>query len=222
MTAVLLLSAALTFRAGPQTAIVVDVGAADVSIAGSARADIAVEASGATAASENDRVVIRSADAGGPPDRAARARVDLRVPAWITIESIRIVDGALRLEGLTGKVSADVRQGRISATSVSGVLRLETGFGDVVVDRARIVPGGLLRLRAFNGDVTLTLAGQPEHARVLALTFNGRIDSNLPLARKEAFGPKFAEATFGNGEPLISIDSVTGNITINAAPSPRR
>jgi hypothetical protein len=219
---VLLLAAAITFRPGPQTAIVVEVGAGDVRIEGSGRADVVVDADGATATFEEDRIVVRSADAGGPPNRASRARVELRVPAWIAIESIKIVDGELSLEGLTGKVSADVRQGRITATGISGVARLETGFGDVVVDRARLVPGGLLRLRAFNGDVRLTLAGQPEHARVLALTFNGKIESNLPLTRKEAFGPKFAEATFGNGEPLISIDSITGNISINAAASPRR
>jgi hypothetical protein len=115
-----------------------------------------------------------------------------------------------------------VRQGGVRATDVSGVVRLETGFGDVIVERAHLEAGGLLRLRAFNGNVTLALERQPVNARVLALSFNGTITSNLPLHRRESFGPRFAEATFGTGEPVISLDAVNGNITITADRAPRQ
>lgn len=222
MIPTLLLAAAISFPAGPQTRVVVEMGAGDVRIAGERRDDIVVEARGATAVAEGDRITVRGADASGTPDRDSRARVEMRVPPNTVFDSIRIVDGSLALEGLTGRVGADVRNGRIIASRISGVMRLETGFGDVVVERATLSPGGLLRLRAFNGDVRLALEAVPADARILALTFNGTIESNLPLARKEAFGPKFAEATFGKGEPLISIDSIAGTITITAAASPRR
>jgi hypothetical protein len=223
MMAALLLGAAITFRAGPLTSIRVEIGAGDVSVTGEARADVVIDAHGATATAEGDRIVVRSADADGPPNRGARSRVEMRVPTGVALESIKIVDGELTLKGLRGTVAADVRQGQISASGVSGVVRLETGFGDVVVERAELRPGGLLRLRAFNGNVRLALSSYPTNARVLALTFNGTIESDLPLARRESFGPKFAEGTFGTGDPLISIDSVTGNIAITAAAaSPRR
>ncbi len=215
MTLPLLVAAALTFPVTPRTTVRVELGTGDVRVTGSERADVEVDAERATTVAEGDRILIR-ADAGG------RARVDLKVPAGIAIESIRVTEGRVTLEGLSGRVAADVRQGGIRATGVSGILRLETGFGDVVVERARLSAGGLLRLRAFNGSVRLGLEGQPENARILALTFNGRIESNVPLTRRESFGPKFAEATFGTGEPVISIDSVTGNITINVAASRRQ
>ncbi len=221
MTA-LLLAATLTFPATPKTTISIEVGAGDVRITGSERADVAVEVERARASVEGDRIVIRADDAGGTPNREARARVELKVPAAAAIETIRLVDGRLTLGGLRGRVAADVRQGEIRASDVSGIMRLETGFGDVVVEHARPVAGGLLRLRAFNGNVRLGLDGVPASARILALTFNGRIESNLPLARRESFGPKFAEATFGSGDPVISVDSVTGDITISAAASRRR
>ena len=216
------LAAAVTFPATSNTRITIEIGAGDVRVVAASRTDIEVRAERATATADGDRIVIRSDDAAGPLNREARASVDLSVPAAVTIEAIRIVDGSLTLTGLTGSVGADVRQGSIRATNVSGVMRLETGFGDVVVEGAHLTAGGLLRLRAFNGDVRLALASKPEHARVLALTFNGRIDSDLPLARRESFGPKFAEGTFGRGEPVISIDSVTGNVSISVAPSRRR
>jgi DUF4097 and DUF4098 domain-containing protein YvlB len=218
----LLLAASLTFPATPRTTVSIEVGAGDVRITGSSRTDIAVELEAASASVDGDRIVIRADDAGGSPNREARARVDLKVPAGAVFERIRIVDGQLTVEGLRGRIAADVRQGNIRASDISGVLRLETGFGDVTVEGARLPAGGLLRLRAFNGNVRLGLDAQPANARILALTFNGRIDSNVPLNRKESFGPKFAEGTFGSGEPVISLDSVTGNITITAAVSRRR
>lgn len=221
MIPALLLAAAITFPAGPKTRIVVEVGAGDVRIRGEARHDILVDAERATATADGDRIVIRAADAATTPAREAPSRISLRLPPSTMIESIRIIDGSLIIEEFAGAVAADVRQGRISASRVSGVLRLETGFGDVVVDRASPAAGGLIRLRAFNGDVRLTLASYPANARVLAVTFNGTIETDLPLTRRESFGPKFAEGSFGAGEQIISLDSITGKIVINVA-SPRR
>lgn len=211
----LLVAAAVTLPVTPRTTLSVDLQEGTVRVVGSNRAELEANLERAELTTEGDRIVIRS-EADG------RARVDLKVPAGVAIDSIRIVNGELTLEGLSGRVAADVRQGDIRASDLSGVVRLETGFGDVLVDRARLTDAGLLRLRAFNGSVRLTLATQPANARILALTFNGKIESNLPLTRRESFGPRFAEATFGTGEPVISIDSVTGNITINAAASRRQ
>jgi hypothetical protein len=80
----------------------------------------------------------------------------------------------------------------------------------------RLSPGGLIRLRAFNGDVRLNLAERPLDARVMALALNGTIRSDIPLTMKEARGPRWGEAMLGRGEPVISLDVVTGTIEINA------
>lgn len=161
-------------------------------------------------------VRISALQADGGLDRNLRATITVQAPADARLESVRLVDGRVILTGLRGAVTADVRQGNIEGRHLSGTIRLETGFGDVDVREAELAPGGLLRLRAFNGDVRLHLAWVPEDARILALTFNGRITSDIPLTMKGAFGPRFAEARLGRGEPVISIDSVTGNIAITA------
>ena len=83
-----------------------------------------------------------------------------------------------------------------------------------------MTPGGLIRLRAFQGDVALTLESTPPDARILATTFNGRITSDIPLNAKDQFGVRFAETTLGRGEPVISIDVVTGNIEIRVRKGP--
>ena len=159
---------------------------------------------------------------GGAMDRTVRTRIAIRAPGNATFEAVRLLDGRLTVDGLSGSITADVRQGGIGASRVGGRVRLETGFGDVTVESATLDPAGLLRLRAFNGNVRLTFARPPADARILALTFNGRIQSEIPLARREAFGPRFGEATLGKGEPVVSIDVITGDIVIASAGAPPR
>jgi hypothetical protein len=151
----------------------------------------------------------------GGTDPALKTDVMMRVPQGATV-SARVIEGRITLSGLTGTVTADLRRGPIEATRAQGVLRLETGIGDVTASEMRLSPGGLIRLRAFNGDVRLNLAERPLDARVMALALNGTIRSDIPLTMKEARGPRWGEAMLGRGEPVISLDVVTGTIEINA------
>jgi hypothetical protein len=140
--------------------------------------------------------------------------VTLRVPERASLGSVRVMEGRLSLAALKGSVTADVRRGGIDASDLEGRLRLTTEIGDIVAKNARLTPNGLMRLRTFNGDVRLMLAEPPADARILALALNGTIDSDIPLRSKEAWGPRSGEASLGKGEPVISIDVVTGKIEI--------
>jgi hypothetical protein len=173
------------------------------------RVPIAIEA-------RADRVEIRAEQPDGGTDPALRSDITLRVPVAATIDPVRVVEGRLDLARLTGRVGADVRRGSIDARGIEGTIRLETGIGDVSLEGARLVHGGLLRLRAFNGDVRLRLAERPRDARILALALNGTIRSDIPLATKDTWGPRWGETSLGRGEPVISIDVVTGRIDIES------
>ena len=162
------------------------------------------------------RVSIRAIQAEGGTDPALRSNITLRVPYAAIIERIQVVEGRITLGRLSGTVTADIRRGSIEGKDVSGTLRLESGIGSVVLTGARLSPQGLLRLRAFNGDVRLTLAERPADARILAVALNGNITSQIPLRLKDGWGPRFGEATLGKGEPVISLDVITGTIEIKA------
>ena len=65
-------------------------------------------------------------------------------------------------------------------------------------------------------DRTLrTVTGAP-HARIMALALNGTIQSTIPLTVKDAWGPRWSEATLGRGEPVISLDVVNGTIQLTS------
>jgi len=149
-------------------------------------------------------------------DPALRSDLVVRVPASAQLRDIDVFEGQITIGGLSGSASAHVGRGSITMTRVRGAIRAETGMGKIRLDRATLSPDGMIRLRTFNGDVTVNLAERPVNARILALSMGGTIASDIPLTRRERWGPRWAEATLGTGEPVLSIDVVNGNINIES------
>jgi DUF4097 and DUF4098 domain-containing protein YvlB len=162
------------------------------------------------------RILVQGLQADGATNPALKVVIVARVPRRATIDQITILEGGLSIDQFSGRMTAAVRRGPIDGSNVSGSLRLETEIGNVVLSNARLSRDGLLRLRTFNGDVRLSLAERPPDARILALALNGTIKSEIPLASKDTWGPRWGEATLGKGEPVISLDVVTGTIEIRS------
>lgn len=162
------------------------------------------------------RVSVRALQTENTTDPAFRADVTVRVPRDALIDRVQVLEGRIAIDGFHGTLTGDIRRGPIEGKNVSGTLRLEAGIGSVTLTDARLSEKGLLRLRSFNGDVRLSLAARPADARILALALNGHINSDIPLTRRETWGPRWREATLGKGEPVISLDVVTGLIEIKS------
>lgn len=217
---------ARTLPLPPGRAISVEITVGEVQIEGVPGSDAVIEvvrhAPDATALDRipiqidesESEIRIRALQVENSTDPALRTDVTLKVPETAVVRSVQILEGRLSLSGLRGSITADVRRGPIEAVKVEGEVRLETGIGNVIANQVRLTPQGLLRLRAFNGDVRLTLAEKPLDARILALALNGSIKSEIPLRMKDTWGPRWGEATLGKGEPVISIDVITGRIEI--------
>ena len=162
------------------------------------------------------RVSVRALQTENTTEPAIRADVTVRLPRAAAIDHVQVLEGRIAIAGLSGRITADIRRGPIEGKDLSGTVRLETGIGSVTLTGARLSANGLLRLRAFNGDVRLSLAERPTDARILALALNGPITSDIPLTKRDTWGPRWGEATLGKGEPVISIDVVTGTIEIKS------
>ena len=216
-----------TIALPPGKSLSIDITVGDVRIEGSERTDveIIVERRAPTTAqlvrvplSIEDlpsKISVRAVQIGGT-DPAYRADVTVRVPRAAVIERVQVLEGRIDINNFSGSLTADIRRGPINGKALSGTLRLESGIGSVVVTDARLSANGLLRLRAFNGDVRLSLAARPTDARIMALALNGHIQSDIPLTNRNSWGPRWSEATLGKGEPVISLDVVTGQIEIKS------
>ena len=201
---------------------------ADVTITGSARPDVSVEIvrTAPTAADlgrypasidpRADGLYIDAAQTGDGRDANLKTTITLAVPSNAVLEAVRVFEGRVSLTNLTRACDVDVKRGAITAGRLAGRIRLESGLGSVEVRDSVLTPGGMMRLRVFNGTVRVRFDRMPASARVLALTFFGSITSDIPLTMKDQFGPRFGEATIGSGDPVMSIDVVKGSIAINA------
>jgi hypothetical protein len=215
-----------TVSIAPGTAIRVDATIADLTVTGSNRADLAVEilrrAPSAAALArfpvaieeETGLLQIRAVQADAGRDPGLRAEVTIAAPAASVFQAIRVFEGRVKLANLTGACDVDLRRGAIEGTALAGRIRLEAGIGSVDVNQPELTLDGMLRLRVFNGPLRVRFARAPANARILALTLNGTIASDIPLAMKDKFGPRFGETTIGSGEPVVSMDVVKGNISI--------
>ena len=233
----IVLAAALAVSADKQTRIIplpagktlaVEITVGNIRIEGSDRADveIAIERAAPSTAQLDklpiaiddtpSRVSVRVVQGAGGTDPAYRSDLTLRVPHLAVIDRVQVLEGRIAVNRFSGTLTADIRRGPIEGKDLSGTLRLESGIGSVVVTGARLSPNGLLRLRAFNGDVRLTLAERPTDARILALALNGTITSQIPLTMKDTWGPRWGETTLGKGEPVISLDVISGAIEIRS------
>ena len=157
-----------------------------------------------------------SSDLENTTEPSICADVTARVPRAARIERVQVLEGKIAVTGFGGMLTADIRRGPIDGKDLSGTLRLEAGIGSVILTNTRLSADGLLRLRAFNGDVKLGLAERPTDARIMALALNGHVTSDIPLTHRNTWGPRWAEATLGKGEPVISIDVVTGMVEIKS------
>ena len=210
----------------PGLPIRVDATVADVTIVGSSRSDVSVEIVRrapspvelarypAFVDTRSDALHIGAVQIEDGRDAKLKSEIVVRAPADAVFRAVRVFEGRVRVSALTTACDVDVRRGAIEATALAGRVRLESGIGSVDVRDATLTPGGMLRLRVFNGPLRVRFARAPANARILALTFNGVITSDIPLTMKDAFGPRFGETTIGAGDPVMSLDAVKGDIAI--------
>lgn len=207
------------------TPIRVDATIAAVSLTGSSRSDVRIEivrhassAEGlrrfpATIDARPDGVHVAVVQADESRSAELKAEIAIEAPADVIV-ALRVFEGRVRLAGLRAGCNVDLRRGAIEASKLAGRIRLEAGIGSVDVRDSDLTSGGMMRLRLFNGPLHVRFARTPDNARVLALVFNGALTSDIPLTRKDRFGPRFGETTLGTGDPVLSMDVVKGDIAI--------
>jgi hypothetical protein len=209
------------------TPIRIDATVADVVITGSARTDLRIEIERrvpgrddlarlpVTIDSGTDGVRIAALQEHDARNADLKAIITIAAPADADLRSVRVFEGSVKVTNLKRACDVELRRGVIDADRLAGRIRLESGLGGIDVRDSELTADGLMRLRVFNGPLRVRFARQPTNARILAVTLNGAIASEIPLTMKDQFGPRFGESTIGTGNPLLSADVVKGDITFS-------
>ena len=188
-----------------------------VDLRGEDRADISIEVQAPVGAiapeaivETEERIVVQ-----GPA--GASAQVLVRAPRATPVQFIHVADGGVAITSWRGSLQVKVERGSIEGTDLAGVIRLETGAGDITLRRAALPRDGLLRCRTLTGNVTVSLTEAPADARVLLMALRGQVRTELPVADRDGFGGRLKEGILGNGQPLLSLDAVRGDISVTVA-----
>jgi hypothetical protein len=214
---------------GSATKIRLDATIGEVNITGSTRRDLLIEIvrrapSAADLATfpavvdaTTDLVRVRALQANDGRDPNLKAEITIAAPAEAVFQAVRVFEGRVRLTNLKTACDVDLRRGPVEASGLAGRIRLESGIGSIEVKDSELTPGGMMRLRVFNGPLRVRFARPPANARILAVTFNGAITSDIALTKADRFGPRFGETTLGSGDPVMSLDVVKGDIAITVS-----
>lgn len=153
--------------------------------------------------------------------------------------SIHVTGGRrLKLESVEGEIVVAKASGRVSANTVNRGIRITSTTGDIAaetvngpiimqdvqalhVDAAtvngRIVYDGTLRdggdysIASHNGGIWVVV---PDKAglTVSVSTFNGKLDSSLPVTLRETSNKRRYNFTIGNGKARLDLESFGGDI----------
>ncbi|HXJ92425.1 MAG TPA: DUF4097 family beta strand repeat-containing protein [Terriglobia bacterium] len=140
----------------------------------------------------------------------------LSVPNRARIDSVKLVSGDLRLEGLRGDVDASSVSGRIRASGLTGALHLSGVSGSIEANLDRDL-GRRVSLSTVSGSIVLGLVPDAS-ADVSAATVSGGIRSELPIeVNRHQFVGQSLHGKLGNGDAQVDLHTVSGSIDLRKA-----
>ncbi len=197
----------LTITAADRTDVQIDIERRAPSRTDFARLPIAVD-------ERPDGLHVSALQAADGRDPRLSSTIAIAAPASVAFPSVRVFEGRIRIANVRSAADVEIRRGTIDATRLAGRVRLASELGGIDLRDPELTPNGMMRLRVFNGPLRVRFGQRPSSARILAVTLNGSVTSDIPLTMRDRFGPRFGEATIGSGEPVLSMDVVKGDISV--------
>jgi hypothetical protein len=152
----------------------------------------------------------------GEHSNPANVEYTITVPRQARLDQIKLINGRLDVQNVSGEVRASCVNGRLQAHNLQGPVRLETVNGelDATVEQ---LPSSEVKLSSVNGSLRLTLPSDAR-AELKANTVAGNIsdDFGLPVARHEFVGHSL-HGQLGGGGTLVRLSNVNGQIEIRHA-----
>lgn len=140
----------------------------------------------------------------------------VKVPRNAELRDIELVNGALRITGFPGRVSASTVNGKIEISGLSGDLELESVNGKVEASFEQLGGSQRVEIESVNGVIELRVPKSADF-EVDASTVHGRIsnDFGLEVDHGEFVGHDL-RGRVGSGGARVKLDNVNGAIKIIA------
>jgi hypothetical protein len=152
----------------------------------------------------------------GRHDNPASVDYTITVPRNARLDRITLVNGQLKIQGVTNDVRADSVNGRVEAVGLTGRVDLSTVNGPLVATFERLGANDV-RLHSVNGPVTVTIPSDAETV-LGASTVNGHISNDFGLrVRNHKYVGHDLRGTLGKGGTHLAMENVNGAIDVRHA-----
>lgn len=145
----------------------------------------------------------------------ASVRYKLMVPAGVSLDKIDVVNAAIVVRGVRGRVDLDTVNGSIEAEGLASGGRFDTVNGSIRASFARLRPDDEIVLDTVNGSCALTLPGDAAFT-LTADSVNGSISCDFPLTITKKSRSYLAGTVNGGGAKIV-LDSVNGALRVKQA-----
>jgi DUF4097 and DUF4098 domain-containing protein YvlB len=138
----------------------------------------------------------------------------IKAPSDAILEDIELVNGNLKVTGITGYLSLGTVNGSITTAGMAGNAWIETVNGNLDLSFDKMGGGQTVDLESVNGSIVLRIPAKA-NAQVDAETLNGNISSEFGLTvEKGQWIGRSMEGLVGSGGARITIETVNGSIDI--------
>ncbi|HTS06569.1 MAG TPA: DUF4097 family beta strand repeat-containing protein [Candidatus Eisenbacteria bacterium] len=151
----------------------------------------------------------------GSHNNPASVEYTLTVPSGVSLDEIKLINGALDINGISGEVRASCINGRLDAHDLSGHAKLSTINGRLDARFSQLARKDI-DLNSVNGGVELTIPSD-SNAEVEASTVSGGISNDFGLHVSSHMVGHSMRGELGSGGARIKISNVNGHIEIRHA-----
>jgi DUF4097 and DUF4098 domain-containing protein YvlB len=172
--------------------------------------------------SSPDAISIRARYADGTSASPGSVEFTVTVPRGARLDEIKLINGALDIEGVTGEINASSVNGTVRASRIAGDARLSTVNGKLEATFERLSAAKTISMNSVNGNIEISI---PYDARVEfnARNVTGGIDNDfgIPVNRDRSVGSKLHGVLKGGGT-YIDLHNINGTICIMPVAHGRR
>ncbi|TQV86852.1 DUF4097 family beta strand repeat-containing protein [Aliikangiella coralliicola] len=140
----------------------------------------------------------------------------LSVPNDVQLSDIDLVNGDLKINGVTGKLKADLVNGELHSDGLTSTTSVNMVNGDMDIKFADLSNAERVNLESVNGNITVYLPSDAD-ATLDAETVSGRISNEFGInVVKHKYVGSEMRGAIGGGGVKINLDNVNGRIEVKS------
>jgi len=169
-----------------------------------------------------EAISIRTKYADAANTNKGSVEFTVMVPRRAHLDEIKLINGALDIDGVTGAVNASSVNGTVKAQHMGGDTHLSTVNGTLEATFEKLSDAKRISMNSVNGSIVISIPFDA-HAEFNARNVSGGIDNDfgIPVARDHTAGSQLHGVLKGGGT-RIDLNNINGPICIFPAAHGRR